>query len=114
MYDSNHPFGGRLPCDLEVGEKMDFTFAPEDCMWLAEGYTHIGINDSFATTHWCKKQQVADAKEKFHAKAWVILDPWVSTELVPPVGSLSSVASDAFPLTWRRLLEGHQNEATLH
>jgi hypothetical protein len=47
VHDSKHPFGGRLLCDLEVGEVMQFTLAPEDCKWLGEGYTQIGICDSF-------------------------------------------------------------------
>jgi hypothetical protein len=72
IHDSKHPFGGQLPCDLDVGEKMDLTFAPDDRKWLAEGegFTQIGICDSFGRTHWCNKWQMADAKKKFREKAW--------------------------------------------
>jgi hypothetical protein len=70
IHDFKHPLGGRLPCDLDVGEKMDLTFAPEDCKWLGEDFTQIGINDSFGRTHWCNEQQMAEAKKKFHEKAW--------------------------------------------
>ena len=71
IHDSKHPFGGRLPCDLEVGERMDLTFAPEDCKWLGEGFTQIGINDSFGRTHWCNKEDMLDAKKAFLEKKWI-------------------------------------------
>jgi hypothetical protein len=70
IHDFKHPLGGRLPCDLDVGEKMDLTFAPDDCTWLGQDFTQIGINDSFGRTHSCNKEYMADAKKKFQEKAW--------------------------------------------
>jgi hypothetical protein len=74
IHDSKHPFGGPLPCDLDVGEKMDLTFAPDDCTWLGEGFTQIGINDSFGRTHWCNEKYMLDAKKTFLEKKWIKQD----------------------------------------
>ena len=60
IHDYKHPLGGRLPYDLEVGEGMDLTF-PIENSFVAEGYTHIGISDSFGRVHWCKRSEMREA-----------------------------------------------------
>src|SRR6266498_3592678 len=59
----------RLPCALDMGETMDFSFAPEDCKWLARG-DQIGIADSFGRIHWCNKKYMTKATREFEEKAW--------------------------------------------
>ena len=71
IHDFKHPFGGTLPCELEMGQGTDLTFAPDDCKWLGEEFTQIGINDSFGRTHWCNKKDILDAKKAFLEKKWM-------------------------------------------
>ncbi len=65
MHDYEHPLGGKLPQDLEVGQGADITF-PRDVEFMRNGFTHIGIADSFGRLHWCKlsdmKQALKDLK----------------------------------------------------
>ena len=71
IYDYKHPLGGTLPRALDVGESMQLTFKPEDCTFLAEDYTHIGITDSFGRTHWCNRKDMEDAVKDYREKRWV-------------------------------------------
>jgi hypothetical protein len=78
IHDFKNPLGGQLPCDVDVGHGMDFSFPPDKCTWLGEDYTQIGIADSFGRMHWCNKEDITEAKKKFHEKAWT-KDPFKGT-----------------------------------
>jgi len=58
IHDYQNPLSGQLPCKLGVGEKLDLLFHYDaDCM-LKNGWSHIGLSDSFGRTHWAKSKQV--------------------------------------------------------
>ena len=67
MHDYEHPFGGRIPSVLDVGEKIDLTF-PLHATFIYSDFTQIGISDSFGRVHWCKRsdmqQAIVDAKKE--------------------------------------------------
>jgi len=67
IHDYAHPLGGRIPSALDMGEKMDLTF-PIDASFISEGFSQIGISDSFGRIHWCKRndmrQAIIDAKKE--------------------------------------------------
>lgn len=67
IHDYTNPLSGQLPKKLEVGEGLDLLFPYDvDCM-LKEGYSHIGINDSFGRVHWAPKKQVKETIEKWRS-----------------------------------------------
>ena len=68
MHDYEHPLGGELPYDLEVGQGMDLTF-PIENEFIEEGFTHIGIADTFGRTTWCRRREMKEAKEAHMKKA---------------------------------------------
>jgi hypothetical protein len=59
------PLSAKLPCDLEIGNQMDFLLEfNEDC-FLSENWTHIGIKDSFSRVHWAPRKSVKIAKKSY-------------------------------------------------
>ena len=70
IHEFDHPLGGTLPCDLDVGAGMNFTFDPARCDFLNDNDTHIGIRDSFGRIHWCGKHEMVAAKKDFREKRW--------------------------------------------
>ena len=67
IHDYTNPLSGQLPQKLEVGEGLDLLFPYDaDCM-LKEGWSHIGINDSFGRVHWAPKKQVKEAIKKWRS-----------------------------------------------
>jgi hypothetical protein len=69
-YDYESPFGGRLPVELEVGQKIDLCFTPEVCKFLAQGYTHIGVQSTLGM-HWGERRDMTKANQEFAQKAWL-------------------------------------------
>ncbi|HEU0050308.1 MAG TPA: hypothetical protein VFQ43_22160 [Nitrososphaera sp.] len=65
MHDFKHPFGGHLPAELETGQRIDLSFAPDQCKFLDDNFTHIGISDSFGRLHWCKKRDMLETRKAF-------------------------------------------------
>ena len=70
MYDFKSPLSGRLPYILDVGQRLDLSFDPEDCKFLDEGYSHIGLTDSFGRLHWCRKRDYIEAVKAYREKTW--------------------------------------------
>lgn len=70
VHDFQHPLGGQLPYDLDIGQKLDLSFSPGDCTFLGEGYTRLGIIDSFGRLHWCRKRDMAEAIKTFRERRW--------------------------------------------
>ena len=65
LHDYTNPLSGQLPYKLEVGEKIDLLFPyNKECM-LKEGWSHIGISDSFGRVHWARSKQVKEAIKKW-------------------------------------------------
>jgi len=61
MHEYDHPYGGKLPLTIDVGEGADFTWSP-DTQFLREYWTHVGIIDSFGRVHWCRAKELREAK----------------------------------------------------
>lgn len=61
IHDYEHPLGGKLPHDLEVSDGMDLSFS-KDISFVSEGFTQIGITDSFGRTHWCRQRDMKEAR----------------------------------------------------
>jgi hypothetical protein len=66
FHDYEHPLGGQLPYDLEPGQGMNLTFPVSQDSFAGEGYTHIGISDSFGRIHWCSRREMYAAQEAFN------------------------------------------------
>lgn len=65
IHDYKNPLSGQLPCNLGVGEKLDLLFHYNaDCM-LKNGWSHIGLSDSFGRIHWAKSKQVKEATRQW-------------------------------------------------
>ena len=65
MHDFLNPKSGQLPHKLEVGEGIDLLFHYNaDCL-LKEGFTHVGIRDSFGRIHWAKSKNVREAVQRW-------------------------------------------------
>jgi hypothetical protein len=71
LHDFKHPLGGKLPYDLDVGQGTQLTFNPDECKFLSENYTHIGLTDSFGRIHWCRRQDMKDAVKAYREKQWL-------------------------------------------
>ena len=65
IHDYTNPLSGQLPHKLEVGEKIDLLFPYNKECILKEGWSHIGINDSFGRVHWVRSKQVKEAITKW-------------------------------------------------
>lgn len=74
IHDYSHPLGGHLPYELEVGAGMDLTFPveppPDENSFLKDGFTHIGISDSFGRVHWSTRKDMEEARKAFESKKW--------------------------------------------
>lgn len=62
IHDYEHQLGGKLPSDLEMGDRMDLTF-PEDISFMEKSFTHIGIADSFGRIHWASSRHMTKARK---------------------------------------------------
>ncbi len=68
IHDYTDSMSGQLPCELDIGDGVDFLFKiSEDC-FLSEGWTHIGVKDSFSRIHWAPKRNVSVAKKSYLEK----------------------------------------------
>jgi hypothetical protein len=61
MHDYENPLSGQLPCKLEVGETLDLLFHYNVNCMLKNGWSHIGVSDSYGRIHWAKSKQVKKA-----------------------------------------------------
>jgi hypothetical protein len=65
LHDWQNPLSGQLPHKLEVGEDFRLLFPYDtDCM-LKNGWSHIGISDSFDRVHWASSRNVKAAQDKW-------------------------------------------------
>jgi len=68
FHDYENPLSGKLPTSLEVGEGVSLLISwREDC-FLGEGYTHIGLCDSFGRVHWAPPKHVRKAREAYQKR----------------------------------------------
>ena len=66
IHDYEDPLSGKLPKDLEVGEKIDLTFRyGNDIFILDDNLNQIGVSDPFGKTHWCKSKEYSKAKASY-------------------------------------------------
>jgi hypothetical protein len=65
--DYTNPLSGQLPQKLEVGEGLDLLFPYNDDCMFKEGWSHIGVHDSFGRVHWAPKKQVRQAITKWRS-----------------------------------------------
>lgn len=74
IYDYKNPRSAKLPTTLEVGERTMYPFPLDQDCFLANGFTHIGLRDSFGRMHWAPQKSVKEARGKWsmsHAEAHV-------------------------------------------
>ncbi len=65
IHDYTNPLSGQLPHKLDVGKGIDLLFTyDKECM-LKNGWSHVGISDSFGRVHWAKSKQVKKAIKKW-------------------------------------------------
>jgi len=62
MPDYVDPLSGKIPSDLDVGQRVDFTFRHAKDIFLRDDYTQIGVIDPFGRIHWCKKDDYRRAR----------------------------------------------------
>ena len=53
--------GDELPKKLEVGEDISLLLPYSKNSFIGEGWTHIGVNDTFGRMHWAKKRDIDTA-----------------------------------------------------
>lgn len=64
--DYEDPLSGKLPVELDVGEKVALTFRPgKDLFILSDDFTQIGISDPFGGVHWCSCRHYRDVKRSY-------------------------------------------------
>lgn len=66
MPDYEDPLSGRLPSDLDVGDKLDLTFRPSDDIFIKkDDFTQVGISDPFGRTHWISRGEYERVKKLY-------------------------------------------------
>ncbi len=65
MADYTEPLSGKLPCKLEVGERLHLLLPyTKECM-LEEDFTHVGLIDSFGRFHCAPRKDLNEAKKVY-------------------------------------------------
>lgn len=65
MYDYTDPYSTKLPCELDVGKSCHLFFTYKKDSFLSEGFTHIGIIDSFGRKHYVPKSDIKKTRKKY-------------------------------------------------
>jgi len=65
VHDLDNPLSGKLPAKLEVGGCVELLIAYKEDCFLRDGYTHVGVKDSFGRVHWACRKDVARAKAAY-------------------------------------------------
>ncbi|MGF1531300.1 MAG: hypothetical protein ACFCU4_08055 [Puniceicoccaceae bacterium] len=66
LLPDNDQYSGRLPADLDVGDRVNLTFRPNDDIFiLNDDYDQIGISDPFGLTHWSSRNDYRKAKASY-------------------------------------------------
>ncbi|MEW7987350.1 MAG: hypothetical protein ACH255_19890 [Candidatus Thiodiazotropha sp.] len=65
IHDYENPLSGQLPSKLEVGDKIDLILPYDENCFLNEEWTHVGVWDYFGKSHWAKKRQLKEARERW-------------------------------------------------
>ena len=63
MPDDGDSYSGRLPADLDVGDKVTLTFRSQaDIFILKKEFDQIGISDPFGRSHWSSRSDYKRAR----------------------------------------------------
>ena len=65
LHDYTNPLSTQLPHKLEVGDKIDLLLTYDEECFLKEEWSHIGVFDNFGKSHWARKRQVKEARERW-------------------------------------------------
>ena len=66
VHDFEDPLSGKLPAELNVGDKVDLTFRYLPNIFLEKNDNNqVGINDPFGNTYWCRKKDYKRALKDY-------------------------------------------------
>jgi hypothetical protein len=63
--DFEHPHTTKGAPRIEVGDRAQFVFPFDKDCFLKEDYCQVGVTDGFGRTHWCRRKEVRELREKF-------------------------------------------------